>query len=676
MKKQIISQKKNKQKGSDIFALPIKISTKPALIFVMGFMFLISCQDNKPGRTNSHNSVSANSEISSTELLSKEVFQILHENPSQARDFALQKLDSIKDTNAELNVELLKHIGTSYSIEGDFLRALEYYSGAITIADQYNYARQIADINNNIGVVNRTVGNYKNAFIHFTKAIEYYHETGNVAGMANSTNNKGLMYKDLENHDKARRYLEEALAGFEKSKDTIGIAIALSNLSVIYSKSEDYRKAFAYQKESSELAEITNNQYLLSISYGVKGNMYYALNQPLEALKAYERSIEIGQKSNQPYQVATAMLGIAKTQLLRNEQDDALVTASQTMEIATDLNNIILKNRTHYILYKIYKKKNNHEKGLEHFAQYIDSQEQLLNQTIIHQIYDFEIETLSKANELKQLELERKELAISKKNNLLLFATIVFVLIIIALYFFYQNIRNRQHLKLHQTISQLTKKKSHAAVEAEIQERKRIGQELHDCLGQMLSVAGLHISILQHKKDLSEKRKENLLNAAMHSVDEAFAEVRNISHNLAPSLLSERGLEGALKNLADQVNQSHQLHMDFETYGLNGKLNSLVENTLFRSIQEILNNAIKHSKASTLTFHITQGSNDINLMAEDNGKGFNPEKVTLFQGNGLHHMKSRIENLNGSIHIDSTPLRGTIISIVIPLKPERTKELV
>ncbi|TVQ09084.1 MAG: hypothetical protein EA361_15890 [Bacteroidetes bacterium] len=157
----------------------------------------------------------------------------------------------------------------------------------------------------------------------------------------------------------------------------------------------------------------------------------------------------------------------------------------------------------------------------------------------------------------------------------------------------------------------------------------------------------------------------------MRSVDEAFSEVRNISHNLAPSLLSERGLKGALKNLTDQVNQSHQLKMSFETFGLEGKLNSLVENTLFRAIQEILNNTIKHSNASQLSLQIAQGNNEITLMAEDNGIGFDLKNLNGHSGHGLTHMKTRIENLNGSIHIDSNPARGTIISIVIPLNPKQ-----
>lgn len=154
----------------------------------------------------------------------------------------------------------------------------------------------------------------------------------------------------------------------------------------------------------------------------------------------------------------------------------------------------------------------------------------------------------------------------------------------------------------------------------------------------------------------------------MKTIDDAFDEVRNISHNLAPSLLSERGLKGSLKSISDRVNQSTTLKMTYDTFGLNGKLDNIIENTLYRTIQEIVNNTIKHAGATKLFIQITQGDDEISLMAEDDGKGFNYEEIEKHSSYGLTHMKSRIENLNGSMFIDSNPGRGTIVNILIPVR--------
>src|SRR5690606_7230357 len=236
--------------------------------------------------------------------------------------------------------------------------------------------------------------------------------------------------------------------------------------------------------------------------------------------------------------------------------------------------------------------------------------------------------------------------------------SLVFLLAFIGLYLAYRNHRHKQKVKLQTTILELTKKKSNAALEAEIQERKRIGQELHDSLGYLLSLAGLHASVLQKRKDITDEKKNELLGSLMESIDDAFEEVRTISHNLAPSLLSEYGLKGALKNISDRINQSSDLKISFDTFGLDKKLDDLVENVLYRTIQEIINNTIKHAEATELFIQIGKDQNQITLMAEDNGKGFDLEKIKNQDNFGLSHIKSAIENLNGNLYIDSKINRG------------------
>jgi len=249
-----------------------------------------------------------------------------------------------------------------------------------------------------------------------------------------------------------------------------------------------------------------------------------------------------------------------------------------------------------------------------------------------------------------------------------MFIIVSFVFIVLGLYLFYMNFRHRQNVKLQETIISLSEKKSRAAIEAEIQERKRIGEELHDGLGQMLSVARLNISVLQQKTDLSEARKKELLDSSLHSVDEAFNELRNISHNLAPTVLSQKGLAGAVNDLAIQINQSNQMKMEVEVFGFYQSLDNLIENTLYRAVQELLNNALKYAKATTLFVQIIKSDTEITLMVEDNGIGFDADKVMLMSNGGLYNLKSRIENLNGTIFIDSSENRGTIVSIVILIK--------
>ena len=336
--------------------------------------------------------------------------------------------------------------------------------------------------------------------------------------------------------------------------------------------------------------------------------------------------------------------------------------------MAEEKNSLVLKSDTHQVLSDIYKEKKDYRRSLMHFQEHIQNREELTNNTVINQVYDVELNHLNQLNKTQQLELDKNELAISKKNNLLFFMSVVFVLVLAGLYLVYRNHRHKQQTKLQKTKVELNKKKSNAALQAEIQERKRIGQNLHDSLGYLLSLAGLHASVLYKRTSLTEEKRKEVLQSLMDSLDDAFDELRNISHNLAPSLLSEQGLTGALKNISDRVNQSTQLKMSYDTFGLHGKLDSLIENMLYRTIQEIVSNTIKHANAKDLFIQVTQDEQEINLIAEDNGKGFELNEVNELQSFGLSHMKSGIENLNGSLFIDSKKNRGTIITIAVPLQ--------
>jgi signal transduction histidine kinase len=342
--------------------------------------------------------------------------------------------------------------------------------------------------------------------------------------------------------------------------------------------------------------------------------------------------------------------------------------ALEAMQIANQIGNTKLKYETHEVLSNIYENTGDYRKALENYRLATNIKKEVISQTKLHQIYNLEIEQLSQAKKIQQLEIQRQNLLLSKKNNIIAFIIFAFVLIMGGAYLLYLNHNHRRKAMHHEAILSLTEKKSRAAVEAEIQERKRIGQELHDGLGQMLSVARLNISVLQQKSSLTEERKKELLDAAMYSVDKAFYELRDISHNLAPSVLTEKGFMGALKDLSDQINQSKVMKVNLETFGLSGSLDNLIENTLYRAVQELINNTIKHARATNIYLQLVKSETEITLMVEDNGVGFNMDETYILNGGGLSNIRSRVENLSGSIFIDAMADRGTIITIVIPLR--------
>lgn len=641
-----------------------RTAIKPS--FLLLFVLLLSSCNKTDSSRKLEKSLQSHEKSVLSENLFNEIHKLVYENPVDARTKAFLILDSIDKEDQVSRIRLLKHAGSSYVFETNYSEALKYFNEALLIAEEINLYLEIGNINNNLGVICNEIGNYKTAYIHFVEALVNYDLAENQDKKTGTYNNIGLVYYHLKNYSKALNYFDRALDSTIKPTDSILIASILNNIALCYSSENVPDKALKVLDQAITLSEKINNKYGLCISHQLMGSIYLNLNQTEKAFEAFSVSINIAREKEWSYQLAVSRLGNAKVLLGMNRSEDAFSIAYEVLEMAEAQNSLVLQSDAHQAISDIYEKTGDYRNSMKHYREYTKTQEEIINQTVIHQVYDVELSHLNQVNKMQQLELERKMLIISNKNTLLFFISLVFILVLIGIWLLYMNHHHRQKVKFQTTIIELTEKKSNTALEAEIQERKRIGEELHDSLGYLLSLAGLNASVLYKRKDIAEEKRKELLEALMKSIEDAFDEVRNISHNLAPSLLSERGLKGALKNISDRVNQSTKLSMSFDTFGLDEKLDNLIENTLFRTIQEIVNNTIKHSDASKLFIQIAQGNNEITLMAEDNGKGFNFDEIKKHSSYGLAHIRSRIENLNGTMFIDSNQNRGTIISILIP----------
>lgn len=608
------------------------------------------------------------SEIQHFDSLFKISASLLYTNPDSARQIAFEAFGLVAKKGSTREIRSLNLLGATYYMQSDYSKALDFYFKALKLAVIKDDTTRMGDLYNNMGLVNYKTGNYKDALDDFLKAVKVYLTINDVRNHASTLNNIGLMYSDINNFDMAFSYFIQAYQGFQKKNDTIGIAAAYSNLGTLYVKKNIPDSSFYYFDKAIDLESRTQNKFGLSSTLEESAHAFVHVSNYKKALENYEQSALLAKSINYPYQQATANLGLSKLFLITGPVENAMKYALDAMQIANQIANNKLKYEAHEVLSNIYEKTGDYHKALENFRISTNIKDGVISQTKLHQIYNLEIQQLSQATEIQQLEIQRQELLLSKKNTIIVIIILSFLLIIAGVYLYYHNYKHRQQASLQNTILSLTEKKSRAAVEAEIQERKRIGQELHDGLGQMLSVARLNISVLQQKSSLTEERKKELLDAAMYSVDKAFYELRDISHNLAPSVLTEKGFIGALKDLSDQINQSKVMKVNLETFGLNGSLDNLIENTLYRAVQELINNTIKHAKATNIYLQLVKSETEITLMDEDNGVGFNMNNTLIENGGGLSNIRSRVENLSGSIFIDAMADRGTIITIVIPLK--------
>lgn len=201
-----------------------------------------------------------------------------------------------------------------------------------------------------------------------------------------------------------------------------------------------------------------------------------------------------------------------------------------------------------------------------------------------------------------------------------------------------------------------------AMIEGQEKERQRVANELHDDLGSLMATIKLHFdNAKMSKKDPSLQNAEKLL-------EEAYQKVRGMAHNKNSGVMSSQGLLPAIKKMAHVITETNALAVTVEDFGMGERLENSLELSLFRMVQELVANAIKHAAASKVSIQLTQHEDNLNIIIEDNGKGFDRSKIDVGKtGMGLTTIEKRVEHLEGNFTIDSVLGKGTSILIDIPV---------
>jgi PAS domain S-box-containing protein len=230
---------------------------------------------------------------------------------------------------------------------------------------------------------------------------------------------------------------------------------------------------------------------------------------------------------------------------------------------------------------------------------------------------------------------------------------------------FSEDITRRKELEeqLKQKYAELRSLSSHIQDVRE-EERRNITRELHDQLGQNLSVLGINLNTLKTEMPGSD-RISHIENSLM-LIEQMTESVRDLMADLRPPLLDEYGLAAALRWYVEQFTARTGIEVTSEVHNLDGKIDSHIENTLFRIAQEVLNNVAKHAQAKQVWVELEMEPPVVRLTISDDGVGFVPMKTQKHDGNhgwGLVTMTERAEEIGGTCRIESTPGKGTIVTI-------------
>lgn len=241
----------------------------------------------------------------------------------------------------------------------------------------------------------------------------------------------------------------------------------------------------------------------------------------------------------------------------------------------------------------------------------------------------------------------------------------LFVISIILFYFFYQNTKLKQKNRLKDIQGKIQQNIINASIDGQESERKKIALFLHDNISALLSSAGMHLNVFSTQ---NEPISEEILKTKF-ILEEAHDKVRDLSHELLPTLLVRFGLFYALEDLCEKNSNSTLLFEYQCTIPSKTRYHEKFEMRIYFIISELLNNIIKHSEANIASVSLTiENDSYLIVNVNDNGKGYKTNKFHIIEGFGLNQIRARIKNLKGEITVKSIIDMGTSIKIEVPIQ--------
>ncbi len=303
----------------------------------------------------------------------------------------------------------------------------------------------------------------------------------------------------------------------------------------------------------------------------------------------------------------------------------------------------------------------------------------LMNNALAVDEIQTKYETEKKEKENLQLKQDNLILENQKKfnRNMSIFAFIISIIATANFVLVYKNLKKKQKLieqekqLAMQHTEKLLQQQEISAIDAMIrgqeQERNRLANELHDNLGSLLATLKLNFQGLSEKIKHEGDGNNKTLKHSEELLEQAYQKVRLLSHSKNAGVMANEGLLPALKKLTNDISKSEKLKVAIQEFGLNERLDNSLEILIFRVIQELVTNIIKHAEATQADIYLTQYADRINLMVEDNGKGFDTHQIVNKSGMGLVGIEKRIQNLSGDLEIESIKGKGTTVIINIPI---------
>lgn len=634
------------------------------LIFLVGFNAISQNMDSlfQVAKTTKNDSIKF-------KLYNKVAFNYIFNNKEKALHVITEgrELAQIKEDYYGL-AELTNTYGIYMDVTGRSDSAKYYFEEAMQLSKTHGFIVLESKCLNNLGMFHWNKGNFKQAQDFFFQSLKMDEDRGDRVASSIRLNNIGLIYQEMNLVEKALEYHQksyEIRTEFNLKKDQ---AASLNNIGICLKDLKRFDEALESYNMGLEIAKTSENLIDYYKILENIGAVYDEKGDNLLAAKYYKESINVPPEVPRSKKNTLITLGkLAGVYNKLNKHNEALKCIQEGEQI--------LKEFPHFEIYsddlvmnsaETYYRLGDMDKGRLYMLEFVRVKDSTFSQSNAKAIADLETkyQTEKKEKEIlsQRASLAENELKINKQNIQILGLAVLAIVLLILGYFFYtqQKLKNKQLQKEQELKTALSKIETQNKLQ---DQRLRISRDLHDNIGAQLTFIISSIDNLKYGfKIKNEKLTDKLLGISSFT-KETIYELRDTIWAMNKSEITLEDLQTRISNFIDKANVS-SLGVDFSfvvdsNVSKETMFTSVEGMNVYRIIQEAVNNAIKHAKATRIMINVEEHQGKLTMTVSDNGIGLDLNEV--IEGNGLNNMKKRALEIDASFDIKSNPKTGTRI---------------
>ncbi len=577
-----------------------------------------------------------------------------------------------KDTTALAKLILYEAYSRNYSRSGFLDEAIALKKEGITLSEKFKDESRFIFYHITLAY-SYDQKNKPDLALEYLNAIEeLVLQENNTYQLANFYDAKSAVYNSLKEYDTQEAML---LKIYELVKDMPNIPKKRYHMYIIL----DFYTQVDNPEQLTKFTQILSELYEKAHANTPAGHMpieaLFKRRLSTENIPLLQKAIAISDSLNSMNSYVSTTIALANIYESANQPEKGIVYLEQAVEKLKTVEKPSHLIDVYTTLASMNAAAENFQDAYDYKILQASLQDSVTSENMKRNIAEIEIEFETEKKERKileqKLELEKQTQQKTQIRNGLIALSLIAILVFI---FFRYRLRSQktiaeQTLSIQaQKITELQQKNKllalNSMIEGQEAERLRIAKDLHDSLGGLLSTVKAHFTTIQN--EIQQIEDFNLTEKTNKLIDEAVVEVRRISHNMMPQALSISGLQGAIEDLGLQLQQEgYQTNIEF--INVPDTLDPTKEVMLYRLLQELLNNIRKHAHATEITLQLIGHENELTVLVEDNGQGFNYEDELSKDGIGLSSVNSRVQFLDGTIDWDTELGRGTAISVCVPL---------